>query len=332
MKNKIIIVTCLSLAGCFNSLAQDINNYSFTSTTSTFTNISGATSPALTAGTDDEGYFNALPIGFDFWYMGSRYTTVSASTNGWLTLGANITNPTPSNNLSGGGAPRPVVAPLWDDLELSPATKVSYVTTGAAGSRVFIVQFLNVKWTTGATGNTISFQAKIYEGTGRIEFIYNPLSGALNAPTASIGIAATAIGAGNFLSVNNAGTSVSSTVGATVTSKPAAGKTYAFAAPTPTAPGSLNFTSVGSNTMTIQWTDLSSNETGFVISRSLDGLTYTFDTKTAANATSYTPIGLTPGTTYSWKVQAVSEGALSTAILGSQSTICVGSPTVTGTS
>lgn len=328
-----LIVAAIVLSGvCFCAAAQNITNYTFTASTLSFNNISGATTPTQTAGTDDEGYFNGIPIGFDFWYMGTRYTTVSISTNGWIALGAGITNPTPTNNLSSGGAPRPVLAPLWDDLELSAATKVSYVTTGLIGSRIFTIQCLNVKWTTGATGNTIAFQTKLYEGSGKIEFVYNPLSGALNAPTASIGIAATATGSGNFLSVNNAGTSVSSTVGAVVTSKPVSGRTYAFTSPVPTTPSGLSFTSVGSSTMTLNWSDLSSTETGFVISRSLDGFTYTFDTKTAVNATSYSPTGLSPNTLYYWRVQAVSEGALSSAISGSQSTICVGSPTISGTS
>jgi hypothetical protein len=100
--------------------AQNITNYAFAASTGTFTALATPTYPTLSAGNVDDGYFNNIPISFDFWYMGTPYTTLSASTNGWLTLGANITNSTLTNSLSGGGAPRPVIAPLWDDLDIHP--------------------------------------------------------------------------------------------------------------------------------------------------------------------------------------------------------------------
>ncbi|MBL0745847.1 T9SS type A sorting domain-containing protein [Chryseolinea lacunae] len=330
MLRKLVCSVALLMSVVSISLSQSITSYTFTSSNGSFSSISGGVSPGG-IGTADEGYFNGIPIGFDFWYMGTRYTTLSASTNGWLTLGANISTATPTDNLSGGDAPRPVLAPLWDNLELSPATKVSYVTTGSAGSRIFTLQCLNVKWTTGASGNTISFQTRLYENSGKIEFIYRPESGTANAPSASIGIAATATGSGNFLSVNNAGSSVSSTAASSVTSKPSTGKTYGFAAPVPAAPSTLTFSSISSTGMTLNWVDLSSNETGFVIYRSTDGVTYTFNAQTAANAVSSTQSGLTANTTYYWKVQAVTEGALSSAISGNQTTFCTGSPSVTAT-
>src|SRR5688500_4956869 len=110
--------------------AQSLTNYSFAASSGTFTALVSPTNPALSAGNVDDGYFNAVPIGFDFWYMGTRYTTISASTNGWLTLGANITNSTLGNALATAGAPRPAIAPLWDDLDAQVATNVSYKVSG----------------------------------------------------------------------------------------------------------------------------------------------------------------------------------------------------------
>ncbi|MEI9921065.1 MAG: T9SS type A sorting domain-containing protein [Bacteroidota bacterium] len=91
MQKKFSLIVVLLTAICGYATAQSISNYTFTSPTLAFTNISGGTSPTLSAGTDDEGYFNAIPIGFDFWYMGTRYTSISASTNGWLTVGVDWT-------------------------------------------------------------------------------------------------------------------------------------------------------------------------------------------------------------------------------------------------
>jgi hypothetical protein len=278
--------------------AQNITNYAFAANNGTFTALSSPTNPTLSAGNTDDGYFNNLPIGFDFWYMGTPYTTVSASTNGWLTLGADIMDSELTNSLSGGGDPRPVIAPLWDDLDVRNASNVSYKVTGSAPNRVFSIQYLNIRWRYNASGNTMSFQVKLYEGTGKIEFIYRRESGALASPTASIGITAAATGSGNFLSVNNAGTSVSSTVEASVTSKPATGRTFAFTPLVPTAPGSLTFSDVTTSSLTLNWLDLSSNEIGFYIYRSTDNVNYSFVSQTVAGATSSVQAGLTASTTY----------------------------------
>ena len=325
------IAGCMFLALSFLKLsAQSITNYGFSASSSTFTTISGANYPTL-QGTADDGYYNGIPIGFDFWYMGARYSTVSASTNGWLTFGANITDPVYLNSLSGGGAPRPVLAPLWDDLDIQASTNVSYVTTGTAPNRICIIQYLNAQWDYQASGNTISFQIKLYETTGKVEFTYRQESGSLNNTSASIGISATATGSGNYLSVKNSGTSTNSSTDNNVTSKPVTGNRYIFTPPTPAAPGSLTFSSVGATGMTLNWSDLSSNERGFLIYQSTDGTNYAFITQTAANTTTSVQSGLTAGTTFYWKVYAVSEGGFSPALSGTQATTCSppAAPTVT---
>ncbi|TKC05358.1 hypothetical protein FA048_16640, partial [Pedobacter polaris] len=120
-----IVIGFLLVFGGLQVTAQTITNYTFAGSTGTFTALTTPTNPALSAGDVDDGYFNNIPIGFDFWYMGTRYTTISASTNGWLTLGANITDASYTRDIVSGGAPRPVLAPLWDDLHLQVATNVS---------------------------------------------------------------------------------------------------------------------------------------------------------------------------------------------------------------
>lgn len=310
------------------SFGQAVTNYTFTASGGTFTALSGATAPTMSAGSVDDGYFNALPIGFDFWYMGTRYTTISASTNGWLTLGANITDALIENEISASGAPRPVIAPLWDDLSFALASNITYNTTGSVGSRIFTIQYLNARWDYSNTANCISFQVKLYESTGKIDFIYRTSlePGSLISPSASIGITAAAGGSGNFRSLNNSGASptVSSTIATnSIATKPANNQTYSFTPAIPTAPASLSFTSVTASSMTLNWSDLSSNERGFVIYRSTDGgSTFTFASQVGANVTSSNQAGLTVGTTYHWRVYAVTEGGLSNALTGNQSTSC----------
>ncbi len=323
------VMFILLLTGTFHSSAQNITNYAYTASSGIFTALSGATSPALTAGNSDDGYFNALPIGFDFYYMGNRYNTISASTNGWLAFGSAITGAETNNNLTSGGLPRPVIAPLWDDLDIQAAGNFSYNTTGAVGSRIFTAQYLNVLWNYSTIlGACISFQAKLYEGSGKVEFVYERvtvLGLGLANPSASIGITGTLTGSGNFLSLNGAGTgpTVSSTAETTnIGARPANGQTYTFTplATPPTAPTSLTFTGVTSNNMVLNWVDNSANESGFLIYSSTDNVTYTYSGRVAANTTTYSIPPLIPSTTYYWRIYAITEAALSTPLSGNRTT------------
>ncbi|ALM47776.1 hypothetical protein AMR72_01990 [Flavobacterium psychrophilum] len=302
---------------------QTITSYAFANSTTTFTPITGGSTTTWT-GSADDGASALIPIGFDFWYMGTRYTNVSATTNGWLSLGAIPTDYGYANNLSTGGTPRPVIAPLWDDLNVGSTSNVTYRTTGTAGSRIFTVQYLNVEWNYLAIAAVCSFQVNFYETTGKVEFVYRSDLFGASSPSASIGITTTATGSGNFLSVNNAGTNVSSTSEASVTTKRATGTTYGFTPPIPAAPGSLTFSAVAPTSITLNWTDNSTTERGFLIYRSTDGANYSFVSQTAANTTSSVQTGLTTGATYYWRVYAVSEGGLSNALSGTQATGCTG--------
>jgi hypothetical protein len=327
MKRNILykgVITCLLLVFLsFQLSAQSVTNYTFAGTTGTFTALSTPNATTWTGSTDD-GVSALIPIGFDFWYMGVRYTNVSASTNGWIAMGSVPTDFVYTNSLATGGSPRPVIAPLWDDLDIVSTANVTYKTSGTAGSRIFTVQYLNVKWNYLALGAVCSFQVNFYESSGKVEYVYRSDLTLALSPSASIGLTATATGSGNYLSVNNAGTSASSTAEASVTTKRVSGRTYTFTPPIPVAPGSLSFSAIGNLTMTLNWTDLSSNERGFVIYRSVDGTNYSFVTQLAAGATSSVQSGLTTGTTYYWRVYAITEGGLSTALSGTQATSCNG--------
>ncbi|RWW91745.1 beta strand repeat-containing protein, partial [Flavobacterium cerinum] len=318
----IFVLFSLFLASS-RSLGQSITNYSFIGTTAGFTPISGGSTTTWTGSTDD-GTSALIPIGFDFWYMGARYTGISASTNGWISMGSVPTDYVYTNSLSTAGSPRPVIAPLWDDLDIVVTNNVTYKTSGAVGSRVFSLQYVNVKWYYLATGAVCSFQVNLYETSGKVEFVYRSDAAAAASASGSIGITATATGSGNFLSVNSAGTAVSSTTETSITTKRVTGRTYTFTSPIPIAPSTLSFSAIGNTAMTLNWADLSSNERGFTIYRSTDGINYSFVNQVAAGATSSSQTGLNTGTTYYWKVYALSEGALSTALSGTQATSCNG--------
>jgi len=291
-----------------NIYSQNITNYTFSALSGTFTPITGGTNANISS---DDVISTAIPIGFTFYYMGIPYDKVYASSNGFLSFNSSATS-TASNNLST-GTPRPLVAPLWDDLDGTTAGIASYITTGTAPNRVFTFEWLNWEWNYSANNAVISFQVKLYETTGVIEFIYRQEAGNVNSGSASIGIAATLTGAGNFLSLDGSGTNpnVSSiTETTTIASKPATGQIYRFTPPAaPIAPSNLTFSGITGTQMTLNWVDNSTNETGFVIMYSIDGINYTNMANLPANTTTYTATNLSFATLYYWLVIAVNEGA-----------------------
>lgn len=316
-------------------IAQNVTNYTFSAATGTFTAlVSGTTNSGQ--GSTDDGAWNNNPIGFDFWYMGTRYTTISASTNGWLAFGASISSYGYVNSLASTGTSnattlRPIIAPLWDDLAIASPTSFTYQTSGTPGTRIFTAEYLNEDWQYAATSACISFQVKLYEGTGKVEFIYRPESGTLATPSASIGI--TGNGTGTYLSLNGTGTGPTASSASetnNLSTKPASGQIYRYTPPVPADPSGLNFTGITSSSMTLNWTDNSSNEAGFLIYRSDDnGVTFDFISQTTANTTSSVQSGLLSSFIYYWKVYAVTEGALGTnPVIGSEATsVCTSSVT-----
>lgn len=229
----------LSFLFCFaaarNISAQGVAGYTFTPSSGTFTALAGATVITPVSGDSDDGRFSPVPIGFTFKFDGTNFTQVSACTNGWMSF-PTATNFARVNTLDGtiGGPNRPFVAPFFDDHDISGS--VSYLTTGTAPNRVFTMQWLNAKWDYIAAAAGISFQVKLYETTNRVQFIYRQEAGAIgmdvNSFGASIGLAGTSIGSGNYLSLNNSGTAptTSSTVETlNISTKPATGQTYTFA-------------------------------------------------------------------------------------------------------
>jgi hypothetical protein len=310
----------LTLFGAKHSLnAQSITNYTFAASSGTFTPVSGGTSvPAILV---DDAASGALPIGFNFIYMGQAYTSLFASSNGILSFGA--ANASLTNNLSTGTG-RPIIAPLWDDLA-GTVGAATYITTGAPGNRVFTFEWLNWRYPLGSAVATISMQCNLYEADGKIEFIYqqepNPLAG---APSASVGLAGPLTGAGNFLSLDSVTTTpiVSSTVETTtINARPATGQIYSFTPPAaPASPTGLSFSAVTINSMTLNWTD-ATGEAGYIVERSLDGVTYTAVATLPANTISYVATGLSASQTYYWNIRSFSEGQVSNpALNGNQAT------------
>lgn len=201
--------------------------YDFTAASGTFTSITGGTD---INSIEADGAISAnIPIGFTFVFDGTAYTEVRASSDGFLSFNTSATN-TLSNNLNTTATGRrPLLAPLWDDLDgrATGGSQASYVLSGTAPNRVFTMEWLNWEWNWLSSASPISFQVKLYETTGVIEYVYNQEAGAVNSASASIGMSGAA--SGSYLSLNNtstAPTASSTTETTNISTRPATGQIY----------------------------------------------------------------------------------------------------------
>ena len=317
--------------GTSGSLSTDMNGNPIDMTTQT-----SLSTPALST------TLATLDIGFDFYFMGTRYTqhtpTVrGVSTLGWVTPGS----ATPNYNT---GYSAPVLHPFWvaAGFNTGKGPNLRTKVVGTAPNRCMVFE-----WRTSPGGMTPDFiyQMRLYETTGAVEYVYSTMQvpsgytgaallgaiGWVNNGTArdnnlssitslSSYTATTSLASANVTSIN------ASAPGAIPGLAP--GRFFRWIPSVPSAPTSLVFSGVSSANTTLTWTDNSTNEFGFAIYRSDDGgTTYNFIAQTALNVNTFTQSGLQSGTTYMYRVHAMTEGGLSTALSGTQATTASGSIT-----
>lgn len=151
----------------------------------------------------------SVALGFTFNFYGTDYTSVFVDSNGFIALGGDSFGDFSNEDLSlsataPDGNDLAMIAPFWDDLDPSAAGSddVYTQTLGPAGQRRFIVQWDVTEFS--GTGNPISVQLILFEGSNMILFQYaDPsFSGSSrdNGGSATVGIRNTGgVGTGQFL-------------------------------------------------------------------------------------------------------------------------------------
>ena len=337
----------------FKNQAQSCASYSVSRFTGiTYTSISSSAtnfaSRNVATNFNDDARTNFTPIGFDFWYLGTRYSYFSASLNGYMDFSPNTTdgNSVPygshhNNQFSSGGANGTTlaIAPFYGDEWTATAgtapfsSSLFYSTTGTAPNRVLTVEWMNMdEWASPAntTPASLNFQVKIYETTGIIEFVYGNMSAGSSAFAFACGINAswptgTPTTAQLLTQQNVNTTSFSNAAKNNLGSLPSSNSKLVFTPPAPNAaPSALSFSSVANTSMVLNWTDNATNELAYVIYNSTDGVNFNFASQLSANSVSAAIIGLLPATNYTWQVFAVTEGSLSSSVSGSMATTAAG--------
>jgi len=339
------------LISFFSIHAQSLANYTSVRNTGvsyTSINLTGSSFASWrnsTSSTQDDNRSDFTNIGFDFWYDGIRYTQFCVSTNGFLDFSTSTDNGGPQaddfgyqntafTNANSANATRPAIAPFYDDLTAQGGTaalgnSLKYFLSGSAPNRTLTIEWINMAVFNNVTPS-LNFQVKLVETTGQIIVHYGTMNAGTNTFSYSMGLNSPTVSATptaaqlKMLQTVN-GTVLNNTVQNGLSTMPTAASQYIFTPVAPTAvSGTLSFSGASQTAITLNWPDWASNEIGYVVYNSTDGVNYSFVAQTAANTISFTATSLVPSTTYFWRLHAVTEGCLSTALTGTQATTAAG--------
>ena len=295
-------------------------NYQHSNHNSPFVLLTSDTSINLTAAYPsaksmlDESFANQIPIGFDFYYNGEKYNVIHLNTNGFASLGAPFlqSNTDPQydinelrNPVAYKGAIRPILAPFWDNLQLSDMANITYKTEGTAPNRTFIAQWKNMIWQNGGPDG-LSFQLRLYESSNIIRFHYGTGPGSIGVnPGASIGITSDKNKTEDpeaetpyYISLNgsgNASLAYDSIETDVINTKPANGQEFRFTPLACVPPNHIKLLSQNANAVTLSW--LGSNA-GANYQMALSNIDVEPTVGTTVSATSHTFSNLAPNTVY----------------------------------
>ncbi|MEI6946631.1 T9SS type A sorting domain-containing protein [Paraflavisolibacter sp. H34] len=150
--------------------AQKATCYSyFTASGVNLVDMSTGATPVFSSPADDETS-PLLSLPFNFTYAGKVYDQFSVSPNGVIGLGSLVPSLT-TGSLS--SFTDPVLAPYFADLKSGNGSIRYKVLTGADDQQMLVVEW-NIVSYFGDAANThaLTFQAWLFEGSNRIEFVY----------------------------------------------------------------------------------------------------------------------------------------------------------------
>ncbi len=292
-----------------------VGEYSFASATGTYTEISGGTVLGTTAN-DDES-FNAIPLGFTFTYNGVNYTEISIQTDAFIAFGPTVLNSTLA--ISSATGTNNVVAALNRDLMSRTDGELSYLLTGTAPNRVFIVQWKNYRRIpTSAANDVFNFQIQFKETENTIVFAYGSFSvvNVTTAQTVQVGLRGDSNADYNNRTTTTdwtattAGTANNATCRISDTVHPPLGLLFTFTPPqtgTPPLPAqnpvpANSATNVAVNT-NLSWTSGGGTVTGYKVFFGTDNPPTNIVNGTTQTGTAYDPVNdLAYSTTYYWKI------------------------------
>lgn len=330
----IVIIVCL-IFQIKTLIAQSTANYTFTNNTNgSLTDINSSSTTLIGPGLDglNFGVLSPIsPIGFSFYFMSQPYETFTVTEDGVLRLGPSTDGIAIPPSLAS-AEPRLII--FGADLSTGTNGKVHYKLIGTAPNRMLVVEWksMNIIYSNSPAPGTSTFQIRLYEGSGKIEYVYGYMNvesqggqnswsdiGFTNGTSNNLVLSKSVSFTGNDINrnspptslLNNLYPSVGQLAGLT-SSAEGARRVYTF---TPRiAPNAPTFGTCTATTtsVTLNWNDNANNETGYMVYCSADaGANYLLVSSLAVNSVTYTMSNLASNQSYLWKVYAVNEGAKS---------------------
>ncbi|MCA9979203.1 MAG: hypothetical protein KDD89_00140 [Anaerolineales bacterium] len=141
---------------------------------------------------EDDGYLT-LELPFPFTFYGQPYTLVQAHVNGVLRFGDDNTTPL-GDNLCLPESTGDLVAPYWDDLDLTLEGYLRGEMLGEAPNRVIVLEWDEVPLASNPA-EKVSFAVHLFETSNDIAFLYEEVNTASNpnGQSATIGIASSRV-------------------------------------------------------------------------------------------------------------------------------------------
>ncbi len=270
---RAILAALITLFAFLPSRAQVVSSYTFGQSSGTYTPITGGT--VWGTGTDDDQRFvdpavplggtvstgPGIPIGFNFTFNGQCFDRFAINNNGWIclgnsTLGVDMNTSSAYTPLSSTAANTPTylrsrIAAIGRDLQGQAGAQLRSQTIGSSPNQVCVIQWTGYKrYSTTGTGDNMSFQIRLNEGTNTVDLVYGSV---VFGTTLSSGASAAHVGLGGSVSTdynnrittasplhnwnatsaggaNNVGCNMGGT-GGTLVTPPASGLTFTWTPP-----------------------------------------------------------------------------------------------------
>jgi len=331
---KILFSFILLLYGNWG-VSQSMLNYSLSTATngslvldrnSNAVDMSSGTTLLRDANLDDSrAQWQTMP--FDFYFWGTLRTSFGVNTNGIFSFDGGLAAAATQLQINN----EVFAAPFAGNLATSATGKVHYKVVGSSPNRCMVVEWLNMEVSNASSTADATFQLRLYETTGIIEFVYGSMNVGVGGGTNDYQIGIQRDDNDNrYLSVN-ANTLAEVRTGGAYNNSYGVGDItdlhsaadgsrvlYTFTAftsvpATPTA-AATTFDNIGCNSIDFHWADNSTTESFFDIYVSTDNsyfeyLGATQSTTTAATGTeySYSATNLSPSQNYYFRAVARNE-------------------------
>jgi hypothetical protein len=305
-KPRLLILSVATLVTA--QVNAQVTAYTFTQTTGTYNAVTGTD---LFGTTWNDNVSSALPLGFTFQFNAVSYSSVTVSSNGFVTFGATAPGVGNYVPVSNGGAYAGAISAFGKDLSANTgASGVSYTVTGIAPNRKFVAQWANAKRIAGDVAN---FQIILNETSNKIDVMYGTCTATNTANTnkVQVGLRGSANTDFNNLSGGNGtawtalspGTANTDNVNYKASVVPASGLTFSWIPPACFPTSNPIMTGLSSAAATFSWTSPGSGFDLYFGPTPLTAPTATTIPTATTSVNTYTMGGLTSGTAYAFYVR-----------------------------